>query len=732
METFIGQIHQVRFYSNETFFIVASVTTEEQERDILMTGYMPDYSEHKTYRFEGEFIEHPRYGKQFKIEKYEEVMATDKAAIIRYLASPLFKGVGMTLASCIVDTLGDDALNVIIEHPDALDRVRGMSEERKNHILEVLQNKDESQAALRFLMENGLTLKLASKVIAVYPKNALEVVQENPYTLVETVEGIGFKTADDLAMHMEIAQNHPYRLDACLVYTIKQMCMNQGCTYVSLEPLKKQMLKAMPFLSEAEALAVLERQVDSGTIILEDERYYPSTLYEAEQNIASTLRRYINGVEELEFDFDDVEDQLVKLEEKWNIAYDESQKEAIYAFMENDILLLTGGPGTGKTTIVRAMLALYKKLFPTRKIALVAPTGRAAKRLSEACETPAMTIHRLLKWDISTGIFNMDKEHPIEADLLVIDEFSMVDTYLFSQLLNACGLVSKILMIGDEAQLPSIAPGQVLFDLIRSQQIECVSLKHIFRQNAKSGIVQISHALRNGEYQDDHLFEVYQDIRFMPCRDQDVVRFVCKIAAKALKEGYDLYDFQVLAPMYQGVAGIDAINEALQKILNPPSEDKREVRIYQHVFREGDKVLQLKNRPDDNVFNGDIGEIIEIEKKDGVHYTQDRLIVDFEGDIVEYTSQDFGQLTLAYCMSIHKAQGSEFKIVVMPIVRSHLRMLRKNLIYTGMTRAKQALFLLGDHEVFHSGIGRDEARRQTTLTQKMQGESSLSVYDFMD
>lgn len=384
METFIGQIHQVRFYSNETFFIVASVTTEEQERDILMTGYMPDYSEHKTYRFEGEFIEHPRYGKQFKIEKYEEVMATDKAAIIRYLASPLFKGVGMTLASCIVDTLGDDALNVIIEHPDALDRVRGMSEERKNHILEVLQNKDESQAALRFLMENGLTLKLASKVIAVYPKNALEVVQENPYTLVETVEGIGFKTADDLAMHMEIAQNHPYRLDACLVYTIKQMCMNQGCTYVSLEPLKKQMLKAMPFLSEAEALAVLERQVDSGTIILEDERYYPSTLYEAEQNIASTLRRYINGVEELEFDFDDVEDQLVKLEEKWNIAYDESQKEAIYAFMENDILLLTGGPGTGKTTIVRAMLALYKKLFPTRKIALVAPTGRAAKRLSEA------------------------------------------------------------------------------------------------------------------------------------------------------------------------------------------------------------------------------------------------------------------------------------------------------------------------------------------------------------
>lgn len=732
METFIGQIHQVRFYSSETFFIVASVTTEEQERDILMTGYMPEYSEHKTYRFEGEFIEHPRYGKQFKIEKYEEVMATDRAAIIRYLASPLFKGVGMTLASCIVDTLGDDALNVIVEDPNSLDRVRGMSEERKNNILEVLQNKDESQSALRFLMENGLTLKMASKVIAVYPDNALEIVQENPYTLVQTVEGIGFKTADDLAMHMEIGKDHPYRLDACLVYAIKQMCMNQGCTYVAWEPLKQQFLALMPFLSEDQAEEVLARQIENGMIIVEDDRYYPDTLYQAEKNIATCLKRYINGVQELEFDFDDVEDQLIELEEKWNIEYDESQKDAIYAFMENDILLLTGGPGTGKTTIVRAMLALYKQLFPTRKIALVAPTGRAAKRLSEACETPAMTIHRLLKWDVSTGTFNMDKEHPIEADLLVIDEFSMVDTYLFSQLLNASNLVSKILMIGDEAQLPSIAPGQVLYDLIRSSQIECVSLKHIFRQDAHSGIVQISHALRDNEFDDDQIFDAYQDVHFMPCREQDVLRFVSKIASKAIKEGYDLYDFQVLAPMYQGVAGIDAINETLQQILNPSSPDKREVRIYQHIFREGDKVLQLKNRPDDNVFNGDIGQIIEIEKKDGFQYTQDRIIVDFEGDIVAYTSQDFGQLTLAYCMSIHKAQGSEFKIVVMPVVKSHLRMLRKNLIYTGMTRAKQALFLLGDREAFRMGISRDEARRQTTLTQKMQEKPSLSVYDFME
>ena len=376
-------------------------------------------------------------------------------------------------------------------------------------------------------------------------------------------------------------------------------------------------------------------------------------------------------------------------------------------------------------------IALYKKVEPHRQIALVAPTGRAAKRLSEACDLPASTIHRLLKWDINTNTFNHDKDHPIDVDLLIIDEFSMVDSYLFSRLLLACDHVSKILLIGDEAQLPSIAPGQVLYDLIETKQIECVFLKHIFRQHQHSGIISISHGLRNNELDVLSQMDKFSDIHFYPATDTRIQGFVSKIIQKAVNDGYDLYDFQVLSPMYQGAAGIDALNELLQEIVNPKADFKNEVKIYNHVFREGDKVLQLKNRPDDNVFNGDLGIIIEIQKRDGIYYHQDKVIVDFEGDIVEYTSQDFNQITLAYCMSIHKAQGSEFKIVVIPFSLSHRRMLKKNLIYTGMTRAKQALFLIGDKQAFIEGVYQTESHRETTLQERFKGNIDFSPYDFL-
>lgn len=536
--------------------------------------------------------------------------------------------------------------------------------------------------------------------------------------------------ADEIAQTLNFPKNHPYRLASAMLYLMKQECMNRGSTYLTEEVIMQKFGKMFGFVEDASL--VLQSLLDDEKVILEEERYYPESLYHAEVLIASTLKRYIAGVSNPDYDFEDVNDALEALEETWNIFYDDSQKEAIYAFLENDLMILSGGPGTGKTTIVKAMLALYRKIEPTKKIALVAPTGRAAKRLSEACDLEATTIHRLLKWDVHTNVFNQDEQHPLDVDLLIIDEFSMVDTFLFSRLLAACGHVSKILMIGDEAQLPSIAPGQVLCDLIETGQIECVFLKRIFRQQSKSGIISVSHALRNDQLDAlDHLSD-YSDIHFMPCKEQDVVRFVSKIITKAVDEGYDLYDFQVLSPMYQGAAGIDAINEALQNVLNPKSNHKNEVRIYQHVFREGDKVLQLKNRPDDNVFNGDIGLIIEIQKKDGFYYQQDKIIVDFEGDIVEYVSQDFNQLTLAYCMSIHKAQGSEFKIVVMPFVARHGRMLRKNLIYTGMTRAKQALFLIGEKNAFQFGVMQNEKKRETTLKQRFQKMEEFSPYDFMN
>ena len=729
-ESLTGKITQVRYYSEQTAFIVMNVQTTELERPVLMSGYMPDYNMEFSYRFVGDFVVHPKYGKQFQIESYEPLPSDDRDSTIRYLSSSLFKGIGPVLATQIVDRLGENTLEKIVQDPEQLDLIPGMTQERKDVILDVLLKSDSQQKTLQFLMGCGVSLKMATKILGVIPEHTIEIIQNNPYQLMEDVDGISFNQADKIAQSLSFSQDHPFRIQAALLSVIKQECMNRGSTYISLDIIQSRFMHLFSFVSDIHS--ILNCLIEDEKIVYENDKYYPYNLYESEKIIKTTLTRYLNGISNPEYDFEDVEEVLMELEEKWNIEYEETQRDAIYSFLENDIMILSGGPGTGKTTIVKAMIALYKKVEPHKQIALVAPTGRAAKRLSEACDVQASTIHRLLKWDINTNTFNHDQDHPIDADLVIIDEFSMVDSYLFSRLLLACGNVSKILLIGDEAQLPSIAPGQVLYDLIETKQIETVFLKHIFRQHQHSGIISISHALRNNELNQLKEIEQYSDIHFYQTPEEKIQNLISRIINKAVNEGYDLYDFQVLSPMYQGVAGIDSLNEILQEIINPKADFKNEVKIYNHIFREGDKVLQLKNRPEDNVFNGDLGLIIEIQKRDGVYYLQDKVIVDFEGDVVEYTSQDFNQLTLAYCMSIHKAQGSEFKIVVIPFSKAHLRMIKKNLVYTAMTRAKQSLFLVGDYATFIQGIQKTELHRETTLQERFQTSSEFSPYDFLD
>lgn len=727
-ETLTGQIKSVRYYNESNAYIVMSVETQELERPVTMTGYLPHYSLELTYRFTGEFLDHPRYGHQFQIESYEQLAINDSQALIRYLSSALFKGIGPSLATAIVETLGENALERIQEDPSCLDQVDKLSDQVKRNLIDTINLQNESEKSLRYLLGLDVSMKTAMKIINVYPEGIEEILQYNPYELMEQVEGFGFKTADNLAMKLGFDEMHHFRLEAALLTTLKQLCMNQGSTYILFDVLKNQFQRAFNY--HEDIFDLIQALINDGKVVEEEGRYYPFNLYDSEKIIRRVLSRFIYSEGDMDFDYEDLETQLGVLEEEWNIEYDESQRDAIASFIENDCVILTGGPGTGKTTIVRAMIALYKKLAPTRTIALVAPTGRAGKRLSEACNHEATTIHRLLKWDVNTNTFNCDEDHPLDVDVLIVDEFSMVDTFLFAQLLKACNHVTKILLIGDEAQLPSIAPGQVLYDLMATGEIETITLRHIFRQQANSGIVSISHALRNQEFESLDQLKDYKDIHFMPCREQEMIPLVTRIVTKALNEGYDLYDFQVLCPMYDGMAGIDAINRALQDLINPADPFKPEVKIFNKIYREGDKVLQLKNRPDDNVFNGDIGMIIEIQKRDNVIYLQDKIIVDFEGDIVEYTSQDFTQLTLAYCMSIHKAQGSEFRIVLMPIISSQSRMLRKNLIYTGMTRAKQSLFLLGDANAFIEGIKKDESLRKTTLQERFN--ETTSIYDFLD
>ena len=421
---------------------------------------------------------------------------------------------------------------------------------------------------------------------------------------------------------------------------------------------------------------------------------------------------------------------LEDLEKELFIEYDDFQKEAIKLFMEHSAMIITGGPGTGKTTIVNAMIKIYQRLNPDQRLAIVAPTGRAAKRLSEVTGVEACTIHRLLKWDLHTNTFAVNEKNPLDVDLLIIDEFSMVDSLLFSHLLLACQKVSQILLIGDDQQLPSVAPGHVLKDLIESECIPTIALHYIYRQSKESGIVQLAHSIRNDQY-DENLFFQYSDIHFQTCTPYDVVKYVRVLVSKALEDGYDGQDIQVLAPMYNGVAGIDALNDCLQELLNPSDGFKNELRVGKRVFREGDKILQLKNRVEDNVFNGDIGTLVEICYKDNFEYLTDKMIVDFDGTIVEYTPQEFYTLTHAYCMSVHKSQGNEFKIVIMPVLKDYYIMLKKNLIYTGLTRAKQSLWFLGSHQAFVYGIThKQDERRKTTLIERMKKTPEISLYDF--
>lgn len=730
MLEYTGIIKQVRFYSEETKFIVCVIDSEQEDKPILATGYMSYVNPQDKYHFQGDYIIHPKYGKQFQIQSYEIILADDESEIIRYLSSSLFKGIGEKQATAIVETLGKDALNKIKEDKHVLDQVRGMNEKKRETIAEVLSSQDFDQEVLSFFMGHGISTKHLALIQAVYQEHTLDILQNNPYQLIDDIDGIGFKTADDLALKIGVDPLDENRIKAAILYALKEACFQDGSTFHEHDIIFKRFHRYIPAISYEQFDDYLDQLLEEKKIIQDVEKYYPYDLYESEVTICQTFKRFIDAPL-YQYEDEEVEQLLNALQQQLSIEYDDLQKEAIHLFLKQSAMILTGGPGTGKTTIVEAIMKLYTKLNPDQSIALVAPTGRAAKRLSEVTGLEACTIHRLLKWDLHTNTFAINAQNPLDVDLLVIDEFSMVDTLLFSNLLSASRKVSKILLIGDDQQLPSVAPGHVLKDLLDCEMVPTVRLNRIYRQSQESGIVQLAHSIRNDQY-DENLFFEYKDIHFQTCASYDVVKYVQVLVSKAMKEGYDANDIQVLAPMYNGVAGIDALNDCLQDLLNPHDEFKNELRVGKRIYREGDKILQLKNRIEDNVFNGDIGTLVEICYKDNFEYLTDTLIVDFDGTYVEYTANDFYTITHAYCMSIHKSQGNEFKIVIMPVLKDYYIMLRKNLIYTGLTRAKQSLFVIGNHQSFQYGIANNhDEKRRTTLKEKMLDTPTLSPYDFM-
>lgn len=714
METtsIVGKIGHIIYKDEKTRYTVARFRLYElNEKMITITGYLPQFQDDCLLNLTGTYLDHPRFGMQFQVQHYHRVLPTEPESIITFLSSPLFPGIGKKFAESIVDRWGEDSLVILKENPSLLKEIKGYTPKKEEALVNGLVNYGEDEEAIRFFTTHGLGIRNILRLERAYGKDAYQLVKENPYRLIEEVDGIGFKIADKLALNMGFDWDDPRRLMAGLCAMTMEECMRTGDSYVEYERLAQ--VFANQFNDNSlDFDQLLKDAVQSQKLFQVNEKIFHPSQYKSEQYIAHTLKEYPY------LDLQPISDEEVMvhlelLEKELNITYDESQKEAILTFFHSPFTIMTGGPGTGKSTVIGAMIHLWKRLYPSYSLACAAPTGRASKRLFELNGVESFTIHSLLKWNLESNTFGMDETNPLSIDCLIVDEFSMVDTWLMSHLLKASQQVKKILIVGDKDQLPSVAPGQVLKDLIDCQVFPVISLTHIYRQKEGSDVISLAHQIREKELDFDVL---KNDIKWFECRAVDVKQIVLEVVAQAQLKGYPLQQIQVLAPMYSGLAGIDALNHTIQKFVNPPDEMKRELKVGTQIFREQDKILQLKNQPNDDVYNGDIGVCIEIIYAKEDELKQNRIIVDFDGRIVEYTSETFIHITLAYCVSVHKAQGSEYPIVILPVVPEHRFMLQKRLLYTAVTRASKSLILIGSKQLFSQGISvNEDIPRKTCL-----------------
>lgn len=715
-----GKFIYIRYRDSASCFTVATFRLHDlNEKNITVTGILPSVQLDLLVELQGYYKEHYRYGVQFEAIDCRIVAPSDEESLIAYFASTQFSGIGKVSATKIVDKLGLEAVAKIKSNPSILEEIFKKNDKRIKSILEGIDKNESLDDTVIFLNSLQLGVRNFQKIQVAYGEEASSVIKENPYRLMEDIDGIGFKTSDKIAKKLGFENEHPYRIKALLVSCILDTCIQRGDSYILLDDLVEKVM----ILSQKEGIAFedfhfeenLELLMRERFIVMENERIYHVTQYDAERGIASMLlsfplhKDYDRTISFLDTDIDTIQKSI-------GIEYELRQRQAIHMFFDNPFSILTGGPGTGKTTIVKGILKIYQEYYPNDIVMLCAPTGRASKRLGECAEAPSSTIHRLLKWDLESNSFLVNETQPLLVDCLIIDEFSMVDQWLFYNLLKACENVKKILIIGDEDQLPSVGIGSVLHDLIASKKFPIVRLDKIYRQSEGSDVISLAYEIKQGTCD---TLENGKEVAFYECSPSAVKDTVMKLVSHALEKGYDQQQIQVLSPMYSGLSGIDQLNLSLQKMVNPPS-GQREIIFGYRTFRENDKVLQLKNLPDEDVYNGDIGEIVEVVYEEDDMDHQKRIFVDFDGHLVEYTKDNFNMLTHAYCISIHKSQGSEYPIVILPIVKEHGRMLNLRLVYTAITRAKQSLVILGDKQAFLKAIEKKETYvRKTTLTQRI-------------
>lgn len=729
MEKLEGTVEKILFKNEENGYAVLRIKLDFSKkamakyRDILYTNLLTITSFFDRFpvigeqlEFQGDF-EESKYGIQFKAQSYSRINEDTLETVIAYLSSDYFPGIGKKIATKIFEIIGKNCLEKIRKDKNELDKIEGLTLIQKDTIYKgLIDNKKKEKDTLDYI-NMGFTIQMAQRILAELTKEEIELAKDNPYLLIDKVDGIGFLKADKIALAIGIKENDPIRIKACIKYIIDKMTFETGNCYLEKDMLLSTINKYI-FLAKEDYEEYLKILQSEGKLFIDETNVYEFSLYEAEGKLAAIIASLIIH-NQREIKTKAIIKKLETVKKELNIEYSSKQEEAIInAFIEK-IMVITGGPGTGKTTIIEGIIELYKKLYPspnmTEEVYLLAPTGRAAKRLAEVTKMPAQTIHKFLAYD--GKIFHNNENNPINAKLIIIDEMSMVDVILAYRLFSSLTSDARIIIVGDVDQIPSVSPGNVLEDIIKTEKIKTIKLDKIHRQAQGSSIIRLAHEVNHGIIPLD-LFEKQSDRNFINLEDESlIINSLKKIIHKAIDQNMSIFrDIQVLIPMYKRSLGIDNINSILQEEFNPLKRTEEEIIFGKQKFRINDKVIQLINRNDENIMNGDIG-IIQ-----SFIYDDNRIIgmhVKFDNGLVEYTKDNYEEIKLAYAISIHKSQGSEFNTTIIPFSKSYSIMLKRRLYYTAITRAKKFLIMLGSYDAFKMAVNNTEYYRNTKLKQKI-------------
>lgn len=741
-ETINGFVEKVVYRNAENGYTVVNISVEGD--DVVCTGYFSDITEGDQIIAEGSFVEHKQYGIQFTVASYEIKEPETSVAMEKYLGSGIIKGVGPALSAKIVKKFGDETFNIIEREPERLAEIKGITEKKAIEIGSQFEEKKEFRNAMIFLNQYGVSNALAMKIYKEYGIKVMKIVRENPYRLADDIAGVGFKTADEIALRMGFSPESSMRMKAGISFALS-MAASNGHTYLLYEDLYEES-KRLLGISEAEfENDIYELTIERKIVLKEvkgERRVYNNNLYYMELTVA---RKLLDLNAKSENNYKVMEAKVKEVEAKTGIKLGDLQRKAVYEAVESGLVIITGGPGTGKTTTINAIIKLFE--MQNMEILLAAPTGRAAKRMTETTGMEAQTIHRLLELNGNpeeggSMRFERNELNPLEADVIIIDEMSMVDIYLMYSLLKAVTVGTRLILVGDVNQLPSVGPGKVLKDIIGSEKFNVVRLSEIFRQAAESDIITNAHKINAG--QSIRLDNKSKDFFMLSMNSSlQIQRALVSLIAEKLPPYVDAtkYDIQVLTPSRKGELGVENLNKILQQYINPPAPSKREKQWGEMIFRENDKVMQIKNdyqmewkivtkkgltiKEGSGVFNGDCGIIREINEFAGT------VTVEFdEGKIVEYTGATLEELELAYAITIHKSQGSEYPAVIIPLLNAPRPLLNRNLLYTAVTRARKCVTIVGSENSVNEMIQNEsEMKRNSGLVDSIiEMEEADNVY----